>query len=152
MEFLDTVPSSVQPFIITVVVFLAKRNGFKKFCSEFLLVLDNPKLPVFVGKLRDEDLNCFLCCLPNLLYLVLLAIYGVYLLVKSLLSAILVVGSVVPVPALTHLYRFYLAVESHLARSRNTFREDIVQIEKDIKKHEALGNQRHFLFYRVYSE
>ena len=48
-------------------------------------------------------------------------------------------GSVVPIPALTYFYRFYLDVRHHIKRSKPDFRTVIVSIEKEIRQHAALG-------------
>ena len=80
--------------------------------------------------------NCksLLCCAPFKMLWPL----G-YLLFKGLVSALRVLGRVVPIPAITKVYRFYLDVKCHIARSSPDFRTKIVSIEEEIKKHEALG-------------
>ena len=70
--------------------------------------------------LRKKRWWCFnfsLCCIPNLTY----------------------IGSMVPIPALTNLYSFYLDVRCHIARSKPDFRKKIVTIQEEIRKHEKLG-------------
>ena len=61
--------------------------------------------------------NTALCCFPNLAF----------------------IGSLLPIPAFANLYRFYLYVRSHHARSQPDFRTKIVSIEEEIREHEALG-------------
>ena len=85
------------------------------------------RIPVFVGYL-----------------IVFSAVYTVlwplgYLLFKGLASALLVVVRLVPIPALTYIYAFYLDVRKHHARSKSDFRDKIVNIEEEIEEHEALG-------------
>ena len=45
----------------------------------------------------------------------------------------------IPIPALTYIYRFYLDVRCHLARSHTDFRTKIGSIEGEIREHEILG-------------
>ena len=40
---------------------------------------------------------------------------------------------------ITHLYRFYLDMRRHNARSKLQFRTKIVSIEEEIREHEATG-------------
>ena len=47
--------------------------------------------------------------------------------------------SVVPIPALTHIYMFYLNVRSHRARSQRKFRTEMQTTESRIQEYEALG-------------
>ena len=74
-----------------------------------------------MGRL-DRKFNFLLCGIPRALW---------YL--------VLVVGKLVPLPAFTHLYRFYLDVRSHHARSEPWFRTEVADIEDEIRDHEALG-------------
>ena len=100
----------VQPFVVTIIVFLS----MKFFKEGKFSVPNQPEL------LKSKSWWCFssvLCCIPNLAYL----------------------GRVVPLPALTNLYRFYLDVRCHHARSKPDFRKTIVSIEEEIREHEALG-------------
>ena len=43
----------------------------------------------------------------------------------------------IPIPALTHLYRFWLDTKWHSARCLPNFKEEIIKIEGKIQKHEA---------------
>ena len=101
----------VQPFIITLVVFLSMKCCKRGKCSS----------PEKAGKSENKKwwwcINSLLCCIPNLTY----------------------IGSLVPLPGLTNLYRLYLDVRSHIKRSKPDFRTRIVKIEKEIREHEALG-------------
>ena len=101
----------IQPFCFMLIVFL---NIIVTKCKG--------------GEIPDEPesqrkkyqwccLNTVLCCLPNLAYM----------------------GSVLPLPGLTNLYRFYLDVRCHTARSQPHFRTKMLRIEEEIRKHEALG-------------
>ena len=54
-------------------------------------------------------------------------------------SALLGVGRLIPIPAITNLHRFYLDVRCHIARSKPDFRKKIVTIQEEIRKHEKLG-------------
>ena len=55
--------------------------------------------------------------------------------------------SVVPIPALTHIFMFYLSVRSHHARSQPLFRKEMETIERRIQNYEALGTlERIFSF------
>ena len=123
----------IQPFVVTVVVFIT--INYKRGCNGVKSFPDIPDVP---DCLEDscvcEILNCLLCCIP---FKVLWPLG--YLLFKGLVSTLLVLGSSVPIPALTNLYRFYLDVRCHHARSHPDFRTKIVSIEKDIRKHEVLG-------------
>ena len=116
----------VQPFLAILIVFLSMNCKGGK-CS----APDEP-----------EDLRnpwwwcCFssvlCCCIPTLAY----------------------IGSVVPLPGLTNLYQFYLEVRSHHARSKSDFRDKIVSIEEEIRKHEALGKflkSSENLFFEFYN-
>ena len=47
--------------------------------------------------------------------------------------------SVVPIPALTNIYMFYLKWKSYLARSKPRFRKEMDVIESQIKNYEAVG-------------
>ena len=100
----------IQPFIITLIVFLSMKSCKGGKCS----ALEEPRY------LRDKKWWCFssvLCCLPSLGY----------------------IGSLVPLPGLTHLYRFYLDVRSHIVRSKSDFKYNMEDIEEEIREHEALG-------------
>ena len=100
----------VQPFVVTMIVFLSMKFLNEGKCS----------VPNQPANFKKKEWWCFssvLCCIPNLAYL----------------------GSLVPIPALTHLYRFYLDLRSHHARSTPEFRTKIVSIEDEIREHEALG-------------
>ena len=99
----------IQPFFATLIVFLSMNFCKRGKCS----------VPEGLEKLKERDwwyLNCF-CCIPNLVY----------------------IGKQVPLPGFTHLYRFYLDVKYHYARSKPEFRTDIVRIEEEIREHEKLG-------------
>ena len=100
----------IQPFVATLIVFLSM-----KCCKG-----GKGSAPNQTKYLRYKTWWCFssvLCCIPTLTY----------------------IGSVVPLPGLTHLYRFYLDIRCHHARSKLQFRTKIVKIEDEISEHEALG-------------
>ena len=83
----------IQPFVATLIVFLSMKCCKGGKGS----APDQPKY------LRDKKWWCFssvLCCIPTLGY----------------------ICSVVPLPGLTNLYRFYLDVRSHIKRSQSDFR------------------------------
>ena len=112
----------IQPLVVTVLILIS--INYKKCCqTERCSVPDIPDAP-----------NCLLCCGPFKLLWPL----G-YLLCKGVASALLVLGSVVPIPAITKVYRFYLDVRCHNARSHPDFSTKIVSIEEEIRKHEARG-------------
>ena len=139
----------IQPFVITMVVFIT--INYKRCCSggcsgvKFSL-LNIPDVPYF-----PEDFlvcgmfNYFLCCIPSEILWPLGYLLGYFLgylgyfLFKGLVSALLVVGRLVPIPAFTNLYRFYLDVRCHHARSKPDFRDKIPSNEEEITEHEALG-------------
>ena len=73
-------------------------------------------------------LNSVLCCLPNFTY----------------------IGSFLPIPAFTNLYRFFLDVKFHQARSKSDFKEKINDIEELIKKHEDIGKFKIFIYVILY--
>ena len=122
----------IQPFIIiiTFLVFLSMRCCKRGKCSV-------PVEPKYQRDMKWWCINSVLCCLPNLAY----------------------IGSFVPFPAFTNLYRFYLDVKCHHARSKPDFRTQIVSIEKEIREHESLGElwkiQKifpcHFCFQFIYN-
>ena len=102
----------IQPFVATLIVFLSMNMN----CCKGGKGSSQDQLEY----LRKKKWWCFssvLCCIPTLGY----------------------IGSVVPLPGLTHLYRFYLDVRSHIKRSKTNFRTKIVEIEEEIREHEALG-------------
>ena len=55
------------------------------------------------------------------------------------IPTILALGRLLPNPAVTHIYSFYLAVKRHDVRSHPDFRTKIASIEEKIRKHQALG-------------
>ena len=114
----------IQPLLVTTLVLIS--INYKKCCQTAICsVPDIPEVP-----------NCksLLCCAPFKMLWPL----G-YLMFRGLVSALRVLGRVVPIPAITKVYRFYLDVKCHIARSSPDFRTKIVSIEEEIKKHEALG-------------
>ena len=124
----------IQPFVVTVVVFII--TNYRRGCNGVKFSL--PDISDLPDCLKDslvcKIFNYLLCCIP---FKVLWPLG--YLLFKGLVSTLLVLGSSVPIPALTNFYRFYLDVRCHHARSHPDFRTKIVSIEKDIRKHEVLG-------------
>ena len=128
----------IQPFVVTVAVFISiNYNNFSKGYSGLKFSL--PEIPNVPEWLKDSCfcLNCLLCCIPFKL-LWPLGYLG-YRLFKGLAAAFLIVSRSVPLPAFTNIYRFYLDVRSHHARSKPYFRIYIVDIEEEIREHEALG-------------
>ena len=101
----------IQPFCFMLIVFLIIIVTKCKGGE----IPDEPESPR--GKYKWLCLNSVFCCLPNLAY----------------------IGSVLPFPGLTNLYRFYLDAKCHIARSHPDFKTRIVKYEKKIRKHEALG-------------
>ena len=129
----------IQPFVATMIVFFS--INFSRGCREVKRSFrDVPEHPDCIDRIVDRTnwrtgnrwptpfrkLNYLLCGIPGLV-------------IKALWSVVLVVGKIVPLPVFTHLYRFYLDVRSHHARSKPDFRTNIVSIEEEIKEHEALG-------------
>ena len=103
----------IQPFLGTFLVFLSMNYRKMNRCPEI------PEGPDCLKKYGR-------CCLPfqilwKLGYLLCLLI------------------SVVPIPALTNIYMFYLNVRSHHARSQPLFRKEMESIESRIKNYKALG-------------
>ena len=115
----------IQPFVATLIVFLSR--GGKGVKSSFRDIAGPPDclLPIFCPTPYDK-LNHLLCGIP-------------FLLIYVLWYLVLIVGSLVPLPIFTHLYRFSLEVRSHIKRSKPGFRTEIVSIEEEIRDHEALG-------------
>ena len=99
----------ILPIVITMIVFISMR------CRKGKKILTPFELANFKSP-KWWGLNIF-CCIPNLAFL----------------------GKVLPIPAFTHLYRCYLDIRCHKARSKPDFRTKIVQWEKKIRKHEAIG-------------
>ena len=58
--------------------------------------------------------------------------------------------SVVPIPALTSIYMFYLNVRNHHARTQPDFRSRMDSIEIQIQKYEALGTLERINYFRIY--
>ena len=132
----------IQPIVITLIVFLVMRDGFSKLKKKFLNFFEKPKVPEFFEKLKDKDLNCFLFYLPTLFYLFCMLFYSLVYLLKVFFCLILALGSVVPIPAFTLLYRLHLDLKFHKARSKIDFRTNKAEleiIEKEIRQHEAVG-------------
>ena len=102
----------VLPFFTSIIVFIIMKCRRGGNCSA-------PVLPKHFQKKKWWCLfsNSVLCCLPILAY----------------------TGSVLPIPLLTYVYRFYLDVRSHNARSHPDFRTQIVKYEQKIRKHESVG-------------
>ena len=100
----------IQPFFITTIVFISMKCCKRGKClTPFQLA--NLKDPLWWG------FNTITCCIPNLAF----------------------IGSMLPIPGFTHLFRFYLDVKCHYARSKPDFRTKIVKYEQKIGKHEAIG-------------
>ena len=100
----------LQPFVATIIVFIIMECRKNGKCSA-------PERPENFKKKKWWFFNSVLCCIPMLGYS----------------------GSVLPIPALTYVYKFYLDVRCHNARSRPDFRTQIVQYEKRIRDHESVG-------------
>ena len=117
----------IQPFVAIMIVFLSMNcRGYKEAQRSFREIPDPPNCADDVlYPTPYRKLNSFLC--------------GILRVFSALWYLVLFVGSVVPLPGLTHLYRFYLDVRSHIKRSKPDFRTKIVGIEEEIRKHEALG-------------
>ena len=119
----------IQPFVAIMIVFFSINysRGWEEVKRSFR---DIPDLPDFLDHVLCptpyDKLNYLLCGVPALLILLLW-----YL--------VLVLGKFVPLPAFTNIYRFYLDVRCHDARSKPDFRTMIVSIEGKIRDHEALG-------------
>ena len=102
----------IQPFVITMIVFIIMK------CRKGGKYLT----PEELENLKDLNwwgLNTITCCIPNLAF----------------------IGKVLPIPAFTHLYRFFLDLRCHDARSKTDFRTKVVLYEKKIRKHEAIGRK-----------
>ena len=100
----------IQPFFASIIVFIIMEcRKGGKFSA--------PDVPEHFKKKRWWCLNSVLFFLPILTF----------------------TGSVLPIPALTYLYRFYLDVRCHNARSHPDFRTRIIKYERMIRKHESLG-------------
>ena len=132
----------LQPIIITLFVFMARRKSFPKFKENFLNIFEKPEDPRFFRIFEGKDLNCFLLYLPSLLLLFCKLLFSLLCLLKLLCCGLLALGSVIPIPALTLLYRFHLDIKHHRARSAADFRTnkaEMENIEKKIREHEAIG-------------
>ena len=111
----------IQPFVAIMIVFFSINysRGWEEVKRSFR---DIPNSRYSRNGIwhptPNRKLNFLLCFIPRL---------------------VLVVGNFVPLPAFTNLYRFYLDVMCHDARSKYYFRYMIVDIEKEIRNHEALG-------------
>ena len=113
----------IQPVLLSLVIFLSinyKKCQIRKNCL-------TPNIPV-PERWNYKDwliFNNIFCCMPNLIYLPY--------------KTILAIGRVVPNPAFTNIYGFYLTVKRHNARSQPDFRTKIASTEEKIRKHEPLG-------------
>ena len=95
----------------------------EKGCSRLVY----PKIPDCLENSSGfKCLNCVLCCIPEKVLWPL----GFWL--WSL-------ASVLPIPVFTSIYRFYLEVGCHTARSQENFKEKILHIEKESRDYKALG-------------
>ena len=54
-------------------------------------------------------------------------------------NILLAIGRIVPNPAFTYIFSFYLTVKKYNARSHPDFRSKIASTEDEIRKHESLG-------------
>ena len=121
----------IQPFMVTAVAFITINYKSGVQCSL-------PDIPDVSDYLGDDSrvcriLDCLLCCIP---FKVLWPLgYLGYRFFKGLAISLLLV----PIPALTNLTSFYLDVRRHHARSKPDFRTRIVDVEIEIREHEALG-------------
>lgn len=100
----------IQPFVATIIVFIIMECRRDGKCSA-------PERPGYFKKKTWWCLNSLLCCIPLLGF----------------------TGSLLPIPALTYVYKFYLEVRCHNARSRPDFRTKIVKYERRIREHESVG-------------
>ena len=108
----------IQPFVVTVIVFFTIHYKRDRKGLGFSL----PVIPDLPDCLEDSRV----CRIGNYLG------YLVYFLFREL-------GRLVPIPAFTNLYRFYLDVRHHIERSNPDFRSKMLDIEEQIREHEALG-------------
>ena len=123
----------IQPFVLTMIVLIS--INYKKVKSSAPHIPEPSEVPVCLKKSRVcQLLDKLLCCIP---FKVLWPLG--HLLFTGLVSALLVVVRLVPIPAFTNLYRFYLDVRCHQARSKPDFRTKIPRIEELIREHEAIG-------------
>ena len=102
----------IQPFLFTSIVFLSMNYRKMNRCLKI------PESP--------DCLKNYCCCFP----------FQVLWKLGYLLCSLI---SVVPIPALTNIYMFYLNVRSHHARSHWDFGTQMESIEGEIQKYEALG-------------
>ena len=124
----------IQPFGVTMIVFII-INYKKVKCSVPEFPDAPPEVPVCIAKNSFcRVLNKSFCSIP----FTMLWPLG-YLLVKCLASFFLVVSSVVPIPAFTNIYRFYLRCKFHNTRSDPKFKEKIGEYEQKLKNYEAIG-------------
>ena len=133
----------IQPFPVTFIVFFLMHIGkcSKPEVPDFFGIKYIPGFDSLWDSLKDTWHNvwykCFFCLpfqLPLLLGYVL-----VYLLCL-LCYFLCVLGNFLPIPAFTNIYRFYLDVRCHNARSDwRKFKIDIKDYEIEIMNHEALG-------------
>ena len=124
----------IQPFVITIIVFMSINCKKVKNCS--VTDIQPPEVPDCLknSEFCQNRFNRILCFIP---FKILWPLGNI--LIKCLGSSLLFLGSVVPSPALTNVYRFNLDVRCHIARSQADFKTKIVCIEKKIREHEAIG-------------
>ena len=105
----------IQPFVVILIVFLSMN--YKKWFR------GNKCSAPGDDMWRDDGcslwwyFNTVCCCLPNVTY----------------------IGSFLPIPVFTNLYRFFLDVKFNHARSKSYFKTRINDIEVKIKEHEDIG-------------
>ena len=122
--------------ILTVFLSISYSRGWKEVKRSFRDISDPPDcLFSVLCPTPRQKLNYVLCGIPGLL-------------IYALWKLVLIVGSLVPLPGLTNLYRFYLDVRSQIRRSKPNFR--FVSMEEEIREHEALGELRKVLINHIH--
>ena len=122
----------IQPFVATFLVLVSMNY---RRCCQTVFQCSVPDIPKSLADSRAcQILNRLLCLAPFKVFWPLGC-----LLYKGLTSFLSVLGRRFPIPVLTKVYRFYLDVRCHYARSKPDFRIKIVSIEEEIREHEALG-------------
>ena len=105
----------IQPFVVILIVFLSMN--YKKWFRGNKCSAPGDDMWWDDGCCAWWCYNTVCCCLPNVTY----------------------IGSFLPIPVFTNLYRFFLDYKFHYARSKSDFKTGIDYIEEKIKEHEDIG-------------
>jgi len=139
----------IQPFVVILIVFLSMNKNKKLFTWDNIMNYNawfigdkfyDPwkSLVYYVRGKKWWRFNAVCCCLPNIIMIIYIII-SIIIYIIYIINYIIYIYIFLPIPVFTNLYRFFLDVKFHYARSKFDFKTRINDVEEKIKEHENLG-------------